>query len=80
MQENKTIVVFGAGRSSAALIDYLLQHAAAESWTVVVADASLEAAQAKIDGHAAGKALAIDINDAAARADLPLIVCAYANT
>jgi saccharopine dehydrogenase (NADP+, L-glutamate forming) len=64
------ILIFGAGRSSSALINYLLQHAEAENWTVRVADVSLAAAQAKVKGHLFGRALALDINNADARAEL----------
>jgi saccharopine dehydrogenase-like NADP-dependent oxidoreductase len=64
------ILVFGAGRSSSALINYLLQHAEAENWTVRVADVSLAASQAKVKGHLYGRAMALDINNADARADL----------
>jgi saccharopine dehydrogenase-like NADP-dependent oxidoreductase len=64
------ILVFGAGRSSSALINYLLEHAEAENWTVRVADVSLDAARAKVNGHLFGRALAIDINDSDARAEL----------
>jgi saccharopine dehydrogenase-like NADP-dependent oxidoreductase len=44
----KQILVVGAGRSSYALIQYLLFHAAQEKWHIVVADADLRAAQGKI--------------------------------
>lgn len=64
------ILVFGAGRSSVALIEYLLAHAATENWTVTVADASLQAAETKIGGHPAGIALQIDITDAESRYEL----------
>jgi saccharopine dehydrogenase-like NADP-dependent oxidoreductase len=66
----QNILVIGAGRSSSAIIDYLLAQSATYNWTITVADASLAAATQKIDGHPNGRAVAVDITDAAARADL----------
>ncbi len=66
----KSILIFGAGRSSSALIDYLLAAGAANKWTIVVADVSLAAAEHKIDGHPNGRAVAIDINNAELRGKL----------
>lgn len=61
------ILVIGAGRSSGALIGYLLEQAAAYQWSVTVADADLGMAQKKIAGHATGTAAQLDVNDAEAR-------------
>jgi len=58
----KTILVLGAGRSSSSLIQYLLQHAAAGPWTVVVGDFSEAAARDKIGPSVHGRAIAFDIN------------------
>ncbi len=66
----KSILIFGAGRSSSALIDYLLAESEANNWTVVVADVSLAAAEHKIDGHRNGRAVAIDIQNAELRGQL----------
>jgi saccharopine dehydrogenase-like NADP-dependent oxidoreductase len=57
----KTILVIGAGRSSSSLIEYLLTQSEGHSWKVIVGDASVEAAEAKIRGHKNGKAISFDI-------------------
>ncbi len=63
----KHILVFGAGKSSTALIDYFLVHAADNKWQVTVVDASLEAARSKIGKASHGKAITFDIRDNAKR-------------
>jgi hypothetical protein len=51
-QRRKTIVLFGAGRSSSSLIRYLLHHSEKENWSVRVADISRSvAAQVCLSGH-----------------------------
>ena len=59
----KNILVIGAGRSSAALINYLLQKASENDWFVTVADTNLESAEQKIDGHQNGKAIELDVTN-----------------
>lgn len=59
----KKVLVLGAGRSSSALIDYLLEHAESENWQVVVGDMSLEAAAEKVSGHPRGKAIQFNLTD-----------------
>lgn len=59
----KHILVIGAGRSSSALIEYLLQHAAAEEWHITVADMDIRLAQEKLGNSANGTAQAFDIRD-----------------
>jgi saccharopine dehydrogenase-like NADP-dependent oxidoreductase len=61
----KSILVLGAGRSSSSLIAYLLQEAKVNHWQIVVGDASLETAAAKIGNHPSGRAVAFDIQDEA---------------
>lgn len=56
-----TILVLGAGRSSASLIEYLLKHAQQGDWQVVVGDVSLKAALEKVQNHARGTAVMFDI-------------------
>ena len=56
-----SILVLGAGRSSSALIDYLLQQAAHQGWNVTVGDVSLEAAKERVGDSEKGKAIAFDI-------------------
>lgn len=63
----KQIILFGAGRSATAMIDYLLKNAEAEDWQIVLADANVQLAEQKIAGHPRGKAVACDINDTTMR-------------
>jgi saccharopine dehydrogenase-like NADP-dependent oxidoreductase len=63
----KNILLLGAGRSASTLIQYLLDHAATEEWTVTVADASAELAAAKTQGHPAASAVGLSIQDEEAR-------------
>lgn len=57
-----SILILGAGRSSSALISYLLNFGEANSIGVTVGDVSLQAAQERIAGSKHGKAIAFDIN------------------
>ena len=57
----KTIVVFGAGKSATVLISYLNRTCRNHSWKLVVADASLQAAQSKITDESVAEAVAINI-------------------
>lgn len=59
--KEQTLLILGAGRSSTALINYLLMHADANRWSVTVGDFSLSAAIDRVNGHAKGKAIAFDI-------------------
>lgn len=59
----KTILVIGAGRSSSALISYLLRHAESNSWNVRVGDMNGQFAADRIGGHASGSAFVLDINN-----------------
>ncbi len=60
----RNILVLGAGRSSSALIDYLLRNARVEEWRVTVGDVSYEAAANKVKDHPLGRAIAFDIQQA----------------
>ena len=62
---SKTILVLGAGRSSASLIDYLLAHAVAHDWHVVVGDLAEDMARARINAHPRGTAILFDLADEA---------------
>ncbi len=66
----KNILVAGAGKSSAFLIDYLLNNAVAGGWVVTVTDGSAEAIADKVRGHERAVAAPIDITNAAARRTL----------
>lgn len=59
----KTILVLGAGRSSSALITYLLQRAASHEWKIIVGDVSEAAARLRIGGSTRGHAITFDINN-----------------
>jgi saccharopine dehydrogenase-like NADP-dependent oxidoreductase len=61
---SKQILLFGAGKSSACLIDYLLKEAAPNDWQLVIADSNLETARAKAGNNKYAKAVAIDVEDA----------------
>ena len=58
----KQILLFGAGKSSSALIEYLLQNAAKESWKLTVVDADLQSAKNKIADAPYGLAVSFDIS------------------
>ncbi|QOI97332.1 MAG: saccharopine dehydrogenase NADP-binding domain-containing protein [Flammeovirgaceae bacterium] len=59
----KTILVLGAGRSSSALIAYLLEFARKSNNRVVVGDLSYELACEKVRDVEAGRAIAFNITD-----------------
>jgi saccharopine dehydrogenase (NADP+, L-glutamate forming) len=59
-----SILILGAGRSSSALISYLLNFGAASSIDVTVGDVSMQAAKDRIAGSANGKAIEFDITNA----------------
>ena len=58
----RSILVLGAGRSSSALIDYLLLQAEQHDWIVTVGDVSLAAAEARVGKSTKGKAIGFDIH------------------
>ncbi len=66
----KNILVVGAGRSSKSLIDYLLAVSEETGWMVMVADAQIELAEAKISGHSNGLAVWLDVEKPNDRKDL----------
>jgi saccharopine dehydrogenase-like NADP-dependent oxidoreductase len=57
----KNILVFGAGKSSNALIEYFLSNANVENWRLTVVDASLETIQEKLGNSPYGIAISFDI-------------------
>ncbi|MEO0044635.1 MAG: hypothetical protein RL329_4084 [Bacteroidota bacterium] len=60
------ILIIGAGRSSTALINYVLEKAKFYNWFVTVADANHEVALKKINGHPNGRGTWLDatkVND-----------------
>lgn len=58
----KSILVLGAGRSSSALISYLIDHSKKHDWVITVGDVSLEAAKERVGNRA--KAILFDIQNA----------------
>jgi saccharopine dehydrogenase-like NADP-dependent oxidoreductase len=63
----KKILLFGAGKSATVLIDYLIQHAAAQQWFLTVVDANADLAKSKIGDSKFASAVSFDINDEAER-------------
>lgn len=66
----KRILLFGAGKSAAFLIEYLKELATAEQYEVIVADANFENAQTKVGEHAFAKAVKVNAENDAERGDL----------
>ena len=66
----RTILLFGAGKSTTVLIDYLLKNAQAENWKLIVADADQNLAASKIGNSPHGEAVSIDINNEVLRKTL----------
>lgn len=56
-----TILIFGAGKSSTVLIDYLIREAEQQQWKIIVADADLQVAKAKIRNSPFAEAMQLDI-------------------
>ena len=59
----KKIVIFGAGRSSTSLIEYLLSIAEEQNLLITLLDYNEELAKSKINNHKFGKAHFIDANN-----------------
>ncbi len=57
----RSILILGAGRSSSALIDYILEQAINFDWKVIVGDVSVEAARERVGNSSKGTAIAFDI-------------------
>ena len=66
----KTILLFGAGKSSASLIEYLLRESEANGWKFIVADASLEMILAKTKHSKYAESIEADIRDEKQRSKL----------
>jgi len=63
----KNILLLGAGKSSAALIRFLLNESEKENLIITIADLSADAALKKAGNHPNARAIALDINDAVRR-------------
>ena len=59
----KNILLIGAGKSSGALIDYLLKHAEQDNYQLTVADITKEGAEAKTKNRSHSIAIALDVNN-----------------
>ncbi len=59
----KSILVLGAGRSSSALISYLLQHAGQNDWQVTVGDFNEQAAKERVGDSEHGVAIRFNIEE-----------------
>src|SRR5580698_1719438 len=57
----RNILILGAGKSSVALIDYLVNHSAAEQWQIAVADITAEQALLKTLARPNTYALGLDL-------------------
>lgn len=55
------ILIIGAGRSSSACINYVLEQAKAGNWFVTVADADPQLAKARVKGHPNGRPAWLDV-------------------
>ena len=64
------ILIIGAGKSSTALINYLLEHASTEDWNLTIAEKDLSLAETKIDGNERAKAISFDVFNAELLANL----------
>lgn len=62
--------MFGAGKSTTVLIDYIIKHSEAEQWKIIVVDADLHLAKSKTAGHPNARASSFDINSAAERLEI----------
>ena len=63
----RNILIIGAGKSSATLIQYLLEKSTTEKLHIIVGDISLEGAKEKVGTHPNATALALDVFDKEAR-------------
>lgn len=63
----RKVLIIGAGRSSSSLITYLLEKSVEENLEITVADATIEAALARVENHANANTMALDVFDAPAR-------------
>ena len=59
----KTILLFGAGKSATALIDYLVKNGPANNWKLIVVDTDFDMAKSKIKDSERDAAVSFDVND-----------------
>jgi len=63
----RRILIVGAGRSSSALVRYLLEKSGEEQLEVIIADINTENAAKLVGGHPNGKVIELDIFDVDSR-------------
>lgn len=66
----KNLLIIGAGRSSTALINYILEQARQHDFFITVADADLELARRKVNDHPKGRAIWLDASKTNDRRDV----------
>ena len=66
----KNVLIFGAGKSSTALIQQLLSDASFYDWKISIADANLDNITEKINNHPSGIPVVADINNEEIRKSL----------
>jgi len=67
MNQLKKVLLFGAGKSASALIDYLILSAEENNWEVIVSDANAALIEEKTNNRPHSTSVPIDINDASKR-------------
>lgn len=60
----KQILLLGAGRSSSALIQYLLDHSDSQGFSLKIGDIDVQQATKKLNGHKHGSAFLFNVEDA----------------
>jgi saccharopine dehydrogenase-like NADP-dependent oxidoreductase len=66
----KKILIFGAGKSSTCLIEYLGKFLKSNNWQLLVADANLTLAQSKLLGITQAEAISVDVTNSGQRVSL----------
>ena len=66
-KSSRHIVLFGAGKSATALIDYLKNLSVEKNWSVTIADYDLKTVQQKVGTHSHVQAVAVDVKNATER-------------
>jgi hypothetical protein len=59
----KKILLFGAGKSSSTLIDFLIKESETNDWKILIADANKELIDAKTKQHTNTQSIGMDITD-----------------
>jgi saccharopine dehydrogenase-like NADP-dependent oxidoreductase len=68
--QSKNILLFGAGKSASVLIDYLIESADQNKWTITVADANEKLILQKTKSRSFSKAVQLDIQNEHKRKEL----------